>query len=553
MAKRLAAMLLCACLALGMLAGCGGETEDNDSAPPEKDSSEEGTEGGEVSADTPSWKRDTTPITIDWFVVYDGATKVFDPVNNMADKKLVEETGITLNMITGSEEKLNALITSGELPDVVTCNATSTQRIMMENAGMVLSLDELAEKYAPDLNVPQSQKDWYRNEDGNWYSLISYYYGAERVNDEFGGYLAGHNMNFVRTDLLEQIGMTMEDLTTKEGFFEACKAIKDQNIQYNGMDVIPFLGANAEDFAYQFGVQLEDSEGNYLDIKTQPEYLEALKYLNKFYNEGLLPVDNFTMDTTKSNAYVSNGEVFMVHGWMNVNGIRDVLYANDPEAQLLYAGTIKTGDSGKQHYLAQTASTGWTASLISANTEYADRIISLFSYLTQEEITLDEQLGADCWEIVDGVAMRYPEKQEEYDADSSAYTEKYVMNLKYAVDWTIIQKYEDPNPEGVLEKDFLDAQHSQAAELFDSKCFLDIQPEGGTDLAAISANISEYWRTAETEMIMASSEEECEELYNQALEQIESMGYQELYEYWNERFQANKEKLGIEHAWPSLQ
>ena len=87
--------------------------------------------------------------------------------------------------------------------------------------------------------VPQSQKDWYRNDDGKWYSLVSFYYGPERCTDEFGGFLVTHNSNFVRTDLLEQIGMSMEDLKTKEGFYEALKKVKDEKLQYDGMDVIP--------------------------------------------------------------------------------------------------------------------------------------------------------------------------------------------------------------------------------------------------------------------------------------------------------------------------
>ena len=85
-------------------------------------------ESAEAAGETPSWKKDTSPITIDWFVAYDWYGKVFDPVNNMADKKLQTETGITINVITGNADKLNALIVSGELPDVVTFDAVASQK-----------------------------------------------------------------------------------------------------------------------------------------------------------------------------------------------------------------------------------------------------------------------------------------------------------------------------------------------------------------------------------------------------------------------------------------
>lgn len=132
-------------------------------------------------------------------MAYDWYGKVFDPVNNIADKKLQTETGITVNIITGDADKLNALIVSGELPDVVTFDAVASQRLRWRMRVWYWDLEDLAENYAPDLNVPQSQKDWYRNEDGKWYSLVSFYYGPERCSDEFGGFLVTHNSNFVRT------------------------------------------------------------------------------------------------------------------------------------------------------------------------------------------------------------------------------------------------------------------------------------------------------------------------------------------------------------------
>ena len=220
---------------------------------------------------------------------------------------------------------------------------------------MVLDLEELSEKYAPDLNVPQSQKDWYRNDDGKWYSLVSFYYGPERCTDEFGGFLVTHNSNFVRTDLLEQIGMSMEDLKTKEGFYEALKKVKDENLQYDGMDVIPLTGVYATNMAQQFGAQLEDKEGNLQDIKLQPEYLEALKFYNRLYREGLITTDEFTQDQTQRDQKVASGQVFMAQGWMTVKQPRSALYSSDPNAKMLYCGSITTGDSGNHDYLKSTS------------------------------------------------------------------------------------------------------------------------------------------------------------------------------------------------------
>lgn len=79
-------------------------------------------------------------------------------------------------------------------------------------------------------------------------------------------------------------------------------------------------------------------------------------------------------------------------------------------------------------------------------------------------------------------------------------------------------------------------ERDKDAQLYDDKCFSDINPMAGTDLAAIKASIDEYWKSAEPQMIMASSEEECEKLYQQAIDQIKSMGFDQLYEFQNEKF-----------------
>ena len=555
--KRISSILLAGAVCVSLLSGCGSKGEETAADIPQSEALQteaaEESQNEEAAGETPSWKKDTSPVTIDWFVAYDWYGKVFDPVNNIADKKLQTETGITVNIITGDADKLNALIVSGELPDVVTFDAVASQRLQMENAGLVLDLEELAENYAPDLNVPQSQKDWYRNEDGKWYSLVSFYYGPERCSDEFGGFLVTHNSNFVRTDLLEQIGMTMDDLHTKDGFYQALKKVKDQKLQYDGMDVIPLTGVYPVNMAQQFGAQQEDEQGNLLDIKLQPEYLEALKFYNKLYTEGLITTDEFTQDQTQRDQKVASGQVFMAQGWMTVKQPRSALYSSDPNAKMLYCGTIKTGDSGKQHYLSSINAAGWTTTMITSGAQHPDRIISLFAYLTQEEAALDEEYGSGCYDIVDGKAIRKEEAVKEYEEDYNAAYNKYNMNLSFAMDYTIIQKYENLNVENELEKDRINMERDKDASLYDDKCFSDINPMAGTDLAAIKAAIDEYWKSAEPQIIMASDEAECEKLYNQAVEQMYSMGYEELYESQNEKFHKNKEKLGIEFAWPSLQ
>ena len=104
-------------------------------------------------------------------MAYDWYGKKFDEANNLFDKKLYEETGVKIDIQTGDTDKLNMLIQTGKLPDIITLDANSTQRKLLEDNGMVQPLKPLMDQYAPDLLVPQSMIDWYTAKDGNWYSI----------------------------------------------------------------------------------------------------------------------------------------------------------------------------------------------------------------------------------------------------------------------------------------------------------------------------------------------------------------------------------------------
>lgn len=510
----------------------------------------------DVGFSGPSWKRDTTPITVKWFVAYDWYSKVFNPDKNLADKKLVTETGITLEISTGDTDKLNALILSGDLPDIITFDVVASQRVQMEDAGMVRNLDGLVTKYAPNINIPQSEKNWYRNKNGHWYSAISYFYAPEHCNKEFGGFLMTHNSNWVRKDLLSQTGYTLDDLKTKEGFFKVLKAVKDKKLQYKGFDVIPITGVYTPGqgtlfMAQQFGMQLENKSGDLLTSYKQPEYLEAIEYYNRMYRNGFFGSDEFTNDVNVRDQNVASGRVFAAQGWITVKSPRQSLYSSDPSALIEYAGIINGGDSGKPPYVSSINSGGWTTTMISSKSKHADRIITLFDYLSQDRTILDEEFGIGCYDITNGMVVRKPEKEKEYADNYRVAYNKYNMNLGYLVDYTINQKYENLNIDNALEKERIKFERS-GVNIYDDKCFSDVEPIAGTDEAALAAQIKSYWDSVEPTMIMAPSKDECDAIYHTALSKIDNMGMKKLEAYRNKRFQENKKKLGLKYAWPSL-
>lgn len=546
--KKTISVLLCVLMLASLLTSCsdgGSSVSSNGPTSPAGDTSSVNTSTA-TDGETPSWKQDSAPITLEWFVAYDWAAHTFDPVNNVTDKYINQETGVTIKWSYGDLEKLNMLITTNSLPDIVTYDIISNERLTMENNGLLQPLDDLRDQYAPDMNVPQEMIEWYRNDnDNHWYAFASYY-----ADTSVEGYkYLTNNMNYARMDIMEQLDITAEDMQTKDGFVNALKKVKEAKIMYNGVLVEPFIGENITFLAEQFGVDREDADGNLINIMRQQEYLEALLFMNRLYNEGLMSDEVFTMDTALRRQMIASGAVFAGMDYTYLEeGLKDLFYS-DNNALLKHVGHIK-GDAGKEPILSPSATGGWTGTMISKNCKAPERAISLFALMTQEHMNLAQVYGGvGGYDIIDGIATIKPEIAAERDTDSATFTEKYITDATYMCDWNVITKYEPHENLDAYQQDNLEQGEYYKDMCYNDKPFYNVVPEGGTDLAARQAQNDQYWEQQYPQIVMATTSEKATELYNQTLQQMDAMGMAELDAYKNEKFQKNKEKLGLDLAW----
>lgn len=565
-ARKQLALLLVFVMILTLLGGCskkdetaktdtGARTGSSVSTDQKEENSASAEDAGETGTHlaTPSWKTDTSPITLEWFIGYDWASFTFDPENNAFDKWLQEETGITISYSYGDQEKLNMLIATDSLPDIVTYNMVSPERISMENGGMLLPLDDLRDQYAPDFRVVPAMMDWYRNKDGHWYAYSSYFYDVEDTEAR-GGYLSSHNMLFARRDIMEQLGIQPEDLHTKDGLVDALKKVKDAHIVYNGVEVEPIHAAGGSTtlfLAEQFGLNREDADGQLLNTVRQPEYLEALLFQNRLWREGLLSDEEFTQDNTLRKQKVTSGGYFAGLVQAEMEGMEQ-LYHSDNNALMMSVGLIQ-GDSGKEPIISPSATGGWTGTMITKNCKNPERAAQLFAFMSQPDVAISYYLGGvGSYEMVDGKAYITEEAAAERDKDPDAFNARTRSGVQeYLLDYVdvILASPEDDLDE-YWQNQFNGRRTYQDGHYYDDKIFSDVAPEGGTDLAAISAQIDEYWGQQVAQIIMAPTAEQAESLYEEGIAQMDEMGMKDLDAYRNERFQENKKRMGVEFAWP---
>lgn len=135
-------------------------------------------------------------------------------------------------------------------------------------------------------------------------------YESLRIGDSYYGvpWIVDVYCMLYRTDLFEQAGYT-EFPTTWEEFYDACQAVKDAT------GVTPYYIGAADNynelFCYPFQSGSEVVTEDRVAVFNQPEYINAMEYLNSFYEAGL--ADRVT-DGVASYVKLTNGEIAACFG-----------------------------------------------------------------------------------------------------------------------------------------------------------------------------------------------------------------------------------------------
>ncbi|MBD0381805.1 extracellular solute-binding protein [Paenibacillus sp. WST5] len=235
-------------------------------------------------------------------------------------------------------QELNVMIASGEAPDIV---FTYDENLMYSYAsqGGLQELGALLDTYGPNL------KSFLGKE-----TLDFGLFEGQLVAIPAKRSYVGKYSSYIREDWLNKLGLPAPQTT--EEVYQTLKAFKDKLPGIIGEQVIP-LGfsltpASYEPIVWSFIEPMDEEERITLthqlgsrDFPTLlPGHKEALRFLNKLYNEGLMS-PNFALDKdrTKLNQDISAGAVGLfsadtVNPLLTSTGIYSQLQRNVPGALL---------------------------------------------------------------------------------------------------------------------------------------------------------------------------------------------------------------------------
>ncbi|KRE59907.1 ABC transporter substrate-binding protein [Paenibacillus sp. Soil750] len=252
-------------------------------------------------------------------VMVKGSSIVENFATNEFTKWLEEKTNIHIDWEVAPEktfaEKLNVSLASGDYPDVLlNMSVSPVQQSIYGKDGVFIPLNPYIDKYGVEMKKMFEQvtyvKDLITMPDGKIYSV-------PQVNDCYHCSL-GQKM-WIYKPWLDKLGLKMPETT--EEFYQVLKAFKEKDPNGNGKaDEIPLVGATngpsstldlflpsafiEKDFNLRFV-----KDGKVQVAYNQPEWKEALKYLNKMFAEGLISPQTFTQDRNQLKQMGMNPEI----------------------------------------------------------------------------------------------------------------------------------------------------------------------------------------------------------------------------------------------------
>ncbi|MCR5332361.1 MAG: extracellular solute-binding protein [Lachnospiraceae bacterium] len=491
------------------------------------------------------------PVTFDWYVNYSWFVTSWG--GNVVSDTITRDTGVTVNFISppGNEaEKLNALIASDSLPDLITLGWWEPQYAAIVESDMVYALNELADKYDPYFYevADQTVCDWYRWADGNVYCYpnSSFTPNDLATHDD----IASNQTFLVRKDIYEAIGSP--DMTTPEGFYQAVKDAYEKFPMVGSEALIP-IGAHVFDetgcvsfdqYLMNFLAIPYEKDGEYYDRYTDEEYLRWLKMFRKLSYEGYLSPDVFVDSRTQMSEKIANGRYFcMLYQRTDLADQQKLLYEKDPDS-IYIAVDGPANSKGDAPILPSNGITGWTITLISKNCAHPDRAIKFFSYLLSEEGQKLIYLGVEgeTYTEENGVVKLLPDVEEILNSDREKYNELYGADDTYWMLQNNVMQLKWKLPLKEPMKQLEEWTYPYTRYLGQYEVMVPKDPE----LASMFTKCDKLWSKTLKELLLAKTGEEFDTILDNYKTERVRLGFEKVMEEKTRQMRENKARLKME-------
>lgn len=505
------------------------------------------------------------PIT---FKVYIGEVNPNDDqFKSPVAQKIKELTGVTLDIEyapnqAAVREKIQIMAASGDYPDLIYAKGDLS---LLKDAGALIPLDDLIEKYAPNIKKAYGENlkrlKWSK-EDPHIYCL-GLTTDNDRTLDVNGGFMLQHRV-------VMELGYPR--IRTLRDFENAIKAYYKKHPTTNGLPTIP-LTLCADDWrtvisvtnpAFQATGAPDDGE-LYVDPKTlkctfhykRPIEKEYFRWLNRMWNEGLLDKETFIQKEDTYKAKIASGRVLALidAGWAVGEPVTALRRAGKYEYMYGYYPVTVSERIKQAPPDVRVGYTGGWGIAITKSCKDPVRAIKFLDWLCTEDANILRQWG------IEGVHHIYVNGKRQFlpDVDQARRTDPYFGRKTgigvYVYPWPRLPNYyidstgnpvvPDTTKEDIrknyteVEKKVLAAYKAEIwkdlfpkAEEYPVKTwgYLWMYPTPDEDMRAIGNKLFDYVIKNIPKVVMAPTKE-FDKVWNEFLKGLDDLGAKKYEEY----------------------
>jgi len=493
-----------------------------------------------------SWQKDTSPFTFDLYF-YGAWGSFYRWTGTLVEKYITQATGVTPNIIvpTGNEkEYLNVMIASGDLPDAMVLEWYAPETKKLIEAGKIYSINELCEKYAPDFwdMIPEEIKNYHKYPDGKLYYIPSFF----STKEDFERSLEKHNARplFIQRGIYKALGNPK--INTPEDLIRLLRNIKNKYPNLRPFAIEPPIDVNqwglSGSYTLQFFAGIFAPEtyarDQYLEkgqikfIFENPNFIQAVRFLNQIYREGLITADLLMMKHENYGELVVDSAQCAVVARFPI----DIWKSHNPKILALTRDEGKTymplpyfRYRGKKPQFAATRGPGWVGSMVTKNAKNPARIIRYFQYSWSDEGQLTNLFGkeGETYEMVGGMPRYKPEVLKELMENPTTLDTKYGFErrlLMWRSKWASWQRVAMAPKE---YEDYLRSVAPYAVDVWDLG--LDnLDPDPTSPEGVAYAKIKNIWNKYLAQMILAKDKAQFDAAYKAAMKEIKDAGLEQV-------------------------
>lgn len=335
-----------------------------------------------------------------------------------------------------NSQRLDLAFASDDLPDVISPSIAQLAKYVA--AGKIQPLDDLIEQYASPL-VKWAIRDVEEQTAGAFFAPVTiggHIYALPQMSDT----LAWWTNNFIRTDILEEMGCEMPTTLAE------LEAIFDKYIEMYPSQYPVVLSKDLQDSGNTFQTVLtacnaymdmwmEDENGELVYTSIQPEMRTALERMATWYEKGYIDPEFVVVDGNKESEIVSGGDWLFCYGyWWKIATFCNT-WAN-VEGSEISAVPFLLGDDGT----CSVMKNAWYTSInaITTSCEHPEAAIyalnAFWDSYYRNDVELREMLAAE------GYNWHYPVTEARDPINVDEVNEKY----SYVAEPKLLWKFDYP-------------------------------------------------------------------------------------------------------------